>query len=179
MAAASRQQSLKSTATTAWSARPGASRLDGEDRHAREADHVQPRLAAREALRPGVPAEAEHDEPGAPPRPVARWVEATGPIAVSGSHSSAPPPGMASCPRTRSRTVASGSSENANTCPGIAPEHLARVWRAPGAGGTGSGLGLAIARGIVEAHRGVLEVESAPGAGTTFRFTLPAPSRES
>ena len=65
----------------------------------------------------------------------------------------------------------------ADTGPGIAPEHLAHVfdrfWRAPGTGGMGSGLGLAIAKGIVEAHRGVLEVESAPGEGTTFRFTFP------
>lgn len=64
-----------------------------------------------------------------------------------------------------------------DTGPGIAPEHLARVfdrfWRAPGAGGMGSGLGLAIAKGIVEAHQGVLEVESEPGEGTTFRFTFP------
>ncbi len=37
----------------------------------------------------------------------------------------------------------------------------------------GSGLGLAIARRIVEAHHGVLEVESAPGKGSTFFFTLP------
>lgn len=64
-----------------------------------------------------------------------------------------------------------------DTGPGIAPEHLPHVfdrfWRAPGAGGVGSGLGLAIAKGLVEAHHGVLEVESEPGAGTTFRFTLP------
>ena len=38
----------------------------------------------------------------------------------------------------------------------------------------GAGLGLPIARGIVEAHGGTIWIESAPGQGTTVRFTLPA-----
>jgi signal transduction histidine kinase len=37
----------------------------------------------------------------------------------------------------------------------------------------GSGLGLALARSIVTLHRGRLCVESEPGAGSTFTFTLP------
>lgn len=37
----------------------------------------------------------------------------------------------------------------------------------------GAGLGLAIARGIVEAHGGVLEVASKQGAGTSLFFVLP------
>jgi signal transduction histidine kinase len=37
----------------------------------------------------------------------------------------------------------------------------------------GSGLGLAIARGLVQAHGGDISVESRPGEGATFRFTLP------
>jgi signal transduction histidine kinase len=37
----------------------------------------------------------------------------------------------------------------------------------------GSGLGLAIARGIVQAHGGEIRVESQPGKGTQFTFSLP------
>jgi signal transduction histidine kinase len=42
----------------------------------------------------------------------------------------------------------------------------------------GSGIGLYAARGLVEAMDGRLELDSAPGAGTTFRVTLPAERAE-
>jgi signal transduction histidine kinase len=64
-----------------------------------------------------------------------------------------------------------------DTGPGIAPEDVERLWdpfwQADGpARSGGAGLGLAITRGLVEAHGGRVWVESQPGAGTTFGFTL-------
>ena len=62
--------------------------------------------------------------------------------------------------------------------PGISPEEQARLFerfsRGRNAGYPGTGLGLAIARALVEAHGGRIWVESRPGEGAAFRFTLPA-----
>jgi signal transduction histidine kinase len=60
---------------------------------------------------------------------------------------------------------------------GIASEELEHVfdwfWHSPREARGGIGLGLAIAKGIIEAHRGRLHVESALGLGSTFWFTVP------
>ncbi|MBX6364235.1 MAG: response regulator [Gemmatimonadetes bacterium] len=65
-----------------------------------------------------------------------------------------------------------------DTGPGIPPEDLAHVfdwfWQSRRRGRSGAGLGLAIARGLIEAHGGRLAVDSTPGRGTTFWFTIPA-----
>ncbi|HEY2442178.1 MAG TPA: PAS domain-containing sensor histidine kinase [Streptosporangiaceae bacterium] len=59
---------------------------------------------------------------------------------------------------------------------GVAPELAPRVfrqfWRAKRRSGTG--LGLFIVKGLVEAHGGTITVQSAPGGGAEFRFTMPA-----
>ncbi|OFW01180.1 MAG: hypothetical protein A3I61_08040 [Acidobacteria bacterium RIFCSPLOWO2_02_FULL_68_18] len=61
---------------------------------------------------------------------------------------------------------------------GIAPAERARIferfYRGSGARGQrGFGLGLAVVKQVVQAHRGRVTVESAPGRGTLFRIRLP------
>ena len=43
-------------------------------------------------------------------------------------------------------------------------------------GERGTGLGLSAVYGIIERHRGGLDIESEPGEGTTFRIRLPVPA---
>lgn len=62
---------------------------------------------------------------------------------------------------------------------GISEEHLLKIfdkfYRVQSGSGNaaGAGLGLAIAKGLIELHGGTLAVESAPGKGSHFSFTLP------
>jgi signal transduction histidine kinase len=62
-----------------------------------------------------------------------------------------------------------------NGC-GIQPEHRARLFEpffTTRPIGQGTGLGLSVSFGIIRDHGGAIEVESAPGRGSTFRVRLP------
>jgi signal transduction histidine kinase len=74
-------------------------------------------------------------------------------------------------------TTASGrrvSVSFVDTGVGIAPEHLQRIFDLYfTTKEKGSGIGLSMVYRIVQMHDGEIEVQSTPGAGTTFRILLP------
>jgi len=91
-------------------------------------------------------------------------------------------------------SVRLGAAEHGNSVrvfvtddgPGIEPRHLPRIFerfyrvdagRSRDLGGTG--LGLSIVKHLVEAMDGSVQVESTPGRGTTFSFTLKNATSES
>jgi signal transduction histidine kinase len=72
----------------------------------------------------------------------------------------------------------------ADTGPGIAPSDQERIFEefqqahaGDGERTEGTGLGLALSRSLVELHGGRIWVDSEPGRGATFTFTLPVGSR--
>src|SRR5262249_13024327 len=85
-----------------------------------------------------------------------------------------PPGGRVALRVWRSSSVVSFAVED--TGPGITAGDRARVfdrfWQAKKSG-AGTGLGLSIAKAIVEGHHGTIGVDSAPGRGSRFEFSLP------
>jgi PAS domain S-box-containing protein len=67
-----------------------------------------------------------------------------------------------------------------DTGTGIPRDHLATIFepfvQVPHAAAGGAGLGLTISRRIIEGHGGRLSVQSEPGRGSTFTFTIPLAS---
>ena len=78
--------------------------------------------------------------------------------------------------RTRRHDEATVSLEIIDTGCGIAPELLGRIFEpffTTKPVGKGTGLGLSLSYGIVQRHKGRIEVDSQPGVGSTFRLLLP------
>jgi signal transduction histidine kinase len=76
----------------------------------------------------------------------------------------------------RQDDVAYVSARVADTGTGIPPEHRGQIFESfftTKPEGKGTGLGLAVTLDIVKNHEGTLEVESAPGKGTTMIVNLP------
>ena len=65
----------------------------------------------------------------------------------------------------------------ADTGPGIAPEYQTKLFekyfQVPGVNVKGTGLGLSISKEFIDAQKGRIWVESKPGTGSVFSFTLP------
>jgi len=84
-------------------------------------------------------------------------------------------------------TLSAGRDENgalfvsvADTGPGIAAAELPRILEAYGrtdaaekGAAEGTGLGLTLVKAMIELHAGTLEIESAPGRGSTFTLRFP------
>jgi PAS domain S-box-containing protein len=72
--------------------------------------------------------------------------------------------------------------EVADSGPGVpdemVPQIFERYWQATSGAQQGTGLGLSIAYDIVQAHGGDMWVDSEPGEGATFGFTIPVVSED-
>lgn len=80
-----------------------------------------------------------------------------------------------------SRPDGSGAVEVVDTGLGIARDHLPRLterfYRVDGSRSRetgGTGLGLSIVKHVMQRHGGAIDIDSTPGAGSTFRLLFPA-----
>ncbi|MEJ7607581.1 MAG: ATP-binding protein [Bryobacteraceae bacterium] len=86
---------------------------------------------------------------------------------------------MAKGGRLRIRSWSDGACaqvEIADTGMGISSDHLPRIYDpffTTKVARKGTGLGLSVTYGIVQEHRGLIEVRSEPGAGTLFHLEFP------
>jgi signal transduction histidine kinase len=69
------------------------------------------------------------------------------------------------------RVAVSVRDTGSGIAPDVLPHIFDRFYKSDDS--RGSGLGLTIAKNLVAAHEGEISAESAPGRGTTIRFTLP------
>jgi two-component system, NtrC family, sensor kinase len=83
------------------------------------------------------------------------------------------------------RTACEGEAvvvEVSDTGTGMTDETLQRAFEpffTTKPAGDGTGLGLSVSYGIIEAHGGIITVDSAPGRGASFRIVLPVPHPQS
>jgi len=92
------------------------------------------------------------------------------------------PPGAPRVLRLLSRADSMGVRvEIRDSGPGIPRDHLSRIFdpffTTKGAR-KGTGLGLSVSYGIVEEHGGIIEADSSPGEGATFRLEFPTVHRK-
>jgi signal transduction histidine kinase len=95
---------------------------------------------------------------------------------VSNAIKFSPPQGMVSLSADK-QSVSMARVSVVDSGSGISPEDLRRIFRRFEQGSNsacrGAGLGLSIVRELVRLHGGRITVESAPGKGSRFQFTLP------
>jgi signal transduction histidine kinase len=70
-------------------------------------------------------------------------------------------------------TIRFAISDTGDGIPATAFERIFEKFSQLDSGRGGTGLGLAFCKLAVEAHGGRITVESAPGVGSTFSFTIP------
>ncbi len=79
------------------------------------------------------------------------------------------------CIRRRDNRVVTSVSDNGVGMSEVVQQRVFdRYYRGPAHRHEGIGLGLYVSKGIVDAHGGEIWLESEPGKGTTFYFSLPA-----